>query len=155
MWQWLHPHVANALCFAWMGACACGRASLLASTLASHPANALPLAALVSSSICAVGSVRGFDELLPHNPSVVTERRLYQRLAPAKREGHADGTPSVSPASQALLATGLHPVRSILNKLRVEAAERNFCEVRQRVVVCVCVGGVPAGLLSCDARATL
>lgn len=46
-----------------------------------HAANALPLAALVSASFCAVGSVRGFDELFPHNPSVVSEYRKYVRVS--------------------------------------------------------------------------
>ena len=43
-----------------------------------HPRDALPNAALVAASCASAGSVRGYDELFPTNPSVVSERRLYQ-----------------------------------------------------------------------------
>lgn len=46
-----------------------------------HPRDALPNAALVSASCASIGSVRGYDELLPDNPSVVFERRLYADIA--------------------------------------------------------------------------
>ena len=36
-----------------------------------HPADALSTAALVSASVCDVGSVRGFDVMVHDNPSVV------------------------------------------------------------------------------------
>ncbi|OII72983.1 Gdb1p glycogen debranching enzyme [Cryptosporidium ubiquitum] len=42
------------------------------------PIDTLPTAALVASTNCALGSTRGFDEIVPHNISVVSERRLYQ-----------------------------------------------------------------------------
>ncbi|KAJ1607173.1 glycogen debranching enzyme Gdb1p [Cryptosporidium canis] len=42
------------------------------------PIDTLPTAALVASANCALGSTRGFDEIVPHNISVVSERRLYQ-----------------------------------------------------------------------------
>jgi len=45
-----------------------------------HPRDALPNAALVAASCASIGSVRGYDELLPFNPSVVSERRLYSQL---------------------------------------------------------------------------
>merc|ERR1719446_2022648 len=45
-----------------------------------HPRDALPNAALVAASCASVGSVRGYDELLPTNPSVVFERRPYQKV---------------------------------------------------------------------------
>mmetsp|Transcript_36750 Transcript_36750/g.105083 ORF Transcript_36750/g.105083 Transcript_36750/m.105083 type:complete len:1625 (+) Transcript_36750:66-4940(+) len=45
-----------------------------------HPCDALPNAALVAASCASIGSVRGYDELLPTNPSVVFERRLYQKI---------------------------------------------------------------------------
>lgn len=32
--------------------------------------------------------------------------------------------------TDSILNTGLHPIRQLLNKLRWEAAERDFCEVR-------------------------
>ncbi|CAJ1356503.1 unnamed protein product [Effrenium voratum] len=42
-----------------------------------HPRDALPNAAVVAASCASVGSVRGYDELFPRNPSVVSERRPY------------------------------------------------------------------------------
>lgn len=50
-----------------------------------HPRDALPNAALVAASCASLGSVRGYDELFPKNPSVVSERRAYQ-AAPAVEE---------------------------------------------------------------------
>jgi len=45
-----------------------------------HPRDALPNAALVAASCASIGSVRGYDELLPFNPSVVSERRAYMQI---------------------------------------------------------------------------
>eukprot|EP00443_Scrippsiella_acuminata_P042332 CAMPEP_0115347118 /NCGR_PEP_ID=MMETSP0270-20121206/94705_1 /TAXON_ID=71861 /ORGANISM="Scrippsiella trochoidea, Strain CCMP3099" /LENGTH=1418 /DNA_ID=CAMNT_0002769009 /DNA_START=55 /DNA_END=4308 /DNA_ORIENTATION=- len=45
------------------------------------PRDALPNAALTAASCASIGSVRGYDELLPFNPSVVFERRLYSEIA--------------------------------------------------------------------------
>jgi len=45
-----------------------------------HARDALPNAAIVAASCASMGSVRGYDELLPANPSVVFERRLYQKI---------------------------------------------------------------------------
>eukprot|EP00921_Rhytidocystis_pertsovi_P016924 GHVQ01026653.1.p1 GENE.GHVQ01026653.1~~GHVQ01026653.1.p1 ORF type:complete len:1157 (-),score=119.47 GHVQ01026653.1:1814-5284(-) len=42
------------------------------------PADALSTAAIVCASTCAVGSTRGYDELVPLNLNVVSECRLYQ-----------------------------------------------------------------------------
>jgi len=42
-----------------------------------HPRDALPNAAIVAASCASAGSVRGYDDLFPSNPSVVSERRLY------------------------------------------------------------------------------
>eukprot|EP00438_Fugacium_kawagutii_P027890 Skav222031 [mRNA] locus=scaffold1619:91815:95405:- [translate_table: standard] len=44
-----------------------------------HPRDALSNAALVAASCASAGSVRGYDELFPTNPSVVSERRCYQK----------------------------------------------------------------------------
>lgn len=44
--------------------------------------DALPNAAAVAASACAIGSSRGYDELIPRNLSVVTERRAYYDYSP-------------------------------------------------------------------------
>ena len=65
-----------------------------------HPRDALPNAALVAASCASAGSVRGYDELFPINPSVVSERRHYQK-APEVEElklgGFGSTTKDVQP----------------------------------------------------------
>lgn len=39
--------------------------------------DALSNAALVAAAACGIGSVRGYDELVPQTLNVVTEKRLY------------------------------------------------------------------------------
>jgi glycogen debranching enzyme len=45
-----------------------------------HARDSLPNAALVAASCASIGSVRGYDELFPFNPSVVFERRPYRKF---------------------------------------------------------------------------
>lgn len=95
-----------------------------------HAANALPMAALVSAAVCAVGSVRGFDELLPHNPSVVSERRRYQSLPMHGSGGGGCASSDSSGVYRATLAdVGMHPVRRVLNNLRLELAQQGYTEI--------------------------
>ncbi|CAE7367416.1 AGL [Symbiodinium natans] len=49
-----------------------------------HPRDALPNAAIVAASCASAGSVRGYDDLFPSNPSVVSERRLYAKAPHAE-----------------------------------------------------------------------
>lgn len=76
------------------------------------PIDTLPTAALVASANCALGSTRGFDEIVPHNISVVSERRLYQnyiinvcsgdeKTSPLELEG-LDGSKSLRSRSRSL-----------------------------------------------------
>lgn len=44
------------------------------------PQDSLPSAAVVAFTATTIASTRGFDEIFPQNPSVVTERRLYREL---------------------------------------------------------------------------
>ncbi|KAF7458527.1 Gdb1p glycogen debranching enzyme [Cryptosporidium felis] len=53
------------------------------------PVDTLPTAALVASANCALGSTRGFDEIVPHNISVVSERRLYQNYIINIEDGYS------------------------------------------------------------------
>eukprot|EP00919_Chromeraceae_sp_WS-2016_P010877 GHVR01025476.1.p1 GENE.GHVR01025476.1~~GHVR01025476.1.p1 ORF type:complete len:1429 (+),score=377.13 GHVR01025476.1:323-4609(+) len=50
------------------------------------PHDALANAAAVAASVCSIGSTRGYDELVPHNISVVHERRLHQTYEFGQKE---------------------------------------------------------------------
>ena len=71
----------------------------------------LPSAALVSMAACAVGSNRGYDELVPHHIHVVTEDRLY-----AGWSGLGD-------------STGMVVARRELSMLHQKLAREGFSEV--------------------------
>eukprot|EP00922_Rhytidocystis_sp_ex-Travisia-forbesii_P065763 GHVS01097677.1.p1 GENE.GHVS01097677.1~~GHVS01097677.1.p1 ORF type:complete len:1823 (-),score=304.21 GHVS01097677.1:256-5724(-) len=53
----------------------------------------LATAAVVGASACAVGSSRGFDEMVPHQLNVVTETRLYQDYQGLSAKGAAAAPP--------------------------------------------------------------
>lgn len=82
-----------------------------------HPGDALSSAALVAAAVCAVGSVRGYDLLVPENPSVVSEKRLY-----------ALAEPSRGPASE--YSSGILPARKVLNALHASLAVNGYNQVR-------------------------
>lgn len=77
--------------------------------------DALPNAAAVAASVCAIGSSRGYDELIPRGLSVVTEHRKYYTYADKLPDG---STPSESPArctlktAKGLEYTAVHVVGS-------------------------------------------
>uniref|UniRef100_A0A0G4I0H5 Glycogen debranching enzyme n=1 Tax=Chromera velia CCMP2878 TaxID=1169474 RepID=A0A0G4I0H5_9ALVE len=68
------------------------------------PQDALPTAAAAAASLCALGSTRGFDELVPHNLSVVLEQRLHKRYYPSEEDEKDQA--AASSASQADGSTG-------------------------------------------------
>ncbi|KAK5982124.1 hypothetical protein GCK32_003796 [Trichostrongylus colubriformis] len=73
----------------------------------------LPTAAMVSMASCAVGSVRGYDELVPHQIHVVDEKRPYAKW------GHGETTAH----------TGIVEARRILNELHLSLARANYSQV--------------------------
>ncbi|XP_062848726.1 glycogen debranching enzyme-like isoform X2 [Trichomycterus rosablanca] len=82
--------------------------------------DSLPSSAIVSMACCATGSTRGYDELVPHQISVITEERLYSRWNP-------DALPS-SPG-EINLQSGILAGKLALNKLHQELAEKGFTQV--------------------------
>uniref|UniRef100_A0A1I7XD66 Glycogen debranching enzyme n=1 Tax=Heterorhabditis bacteriophora TaxID=37862 RepID=A0A1I7XD66_HETBA len=72
----------------------------------------LPTAAVVSMASCAVGSTRGYDELVKHAINVVTENRLYARWEKELKRN-----------------SGILEARRILNDLHVKLAKENYTQV--------------------------
>ncbi|KAJ3105154.1 hypothetical protein HDU97_008436 [Phlyctochytrium planicorne] len=81
----------------------------------------LPTAALVAMSNCAVGSVKGFDELVPELLNVVTETRKY-RLA--------DSYEGIIPAKSVLLHLHTKMAREGYNEIHVHQ-EHDFISVHR------------------------
>ncbi|TGZ58141.1 hypothetical protein CRM22_009755 [Opisthorchis felineus] len=71
----------------------------------------LPIAALCSIACCAIGSTRGYDELVPHNIDVVKEKRLYAKWPERVNEN-----------------TSLVAVKSALNELHAWLSYQGFTE---------------------------
>ena len=102
----------------------------------------LPSAAVVLSSSSAVGSNRGYDELVPRTISVISETRLYRKWrseADDKRtDGHdlaatavtSDGsdTDTGGEVSVVDFSTGLIAVKRALNELHIRLAVEGFDE---------------------------
>ncbi|KAJ1370050.1 Amylo-alpha-1,6-glucosidase [Parelaphostrongylus tenuis] len=72
----------------------------------------LPTAAMVSMASCAVGSTRGYDELINHAIHVVKEKRPYAKWG-----------------SEVNRKSGIIEARRILNDLHLALARANFTEV--------------------------
>uniref|UniRef100_A0A1A9WR90 Glycogen debranching enzyme n=1 Tax=Glossina brevipalpis TaxID=37001 RepID=A0A1A9WR90_9MUSC len=72
----------------------------------------LPSSALVAMACCAIGSSRGYDELVPHHIHIVDEKRTYQAW-----DKEAD------------LNTGIIAAKRALNTLHDQLAEKGFTQV--------------------------
>ncbi|XP_010771562.1 glycogen debranching enzyme, partial [Notothenia coriiceps] len=82
--------------------------------------DSLPSSAMVSMACCATGSTRGYDELMPHQISVVKEERFYPKW-----------NPSAAPSSGGEVGpqTGIIAGKLALNKLHQELASQGFIQV--------------------------
>ncbi|XP_036410213.1 glycogen debranching enzyme isoform X2 [Megalops cyprinoides] len=84
------------------------------------PYDALPSAAIVSMACCATGSTRGYDELVPHQISVVKEERLYPMW-------NTDADPLST--GEVNMRTGIIAGKLALNRLHQELAAKGFIQV--------------------------
>ncbi|KAK5606319.1 hypothetical protein CRENBAI_023544 [Crenichthys baileyi] len=82
--------------------------------------DSLPSSAVVSMACCATGSTRGYDELVPHQISVVKEERFYPKW-----------NPSTAPTStwEVGFQSGIIAGKLALNKLHQELAAQGFIQV--------------------------
>ncbi|XP_028988185.1 glycogen debranching enzyme isoform X3 [Betta splendens] len=82
--------------------------------------DSLPSSAVVSMACCATGSTRGYDELVPHQISVVKEERFYPKW---------NATAPASSASEVGPHSGIIAGKLALNKLHQELAAQGFIQV--------------------------
>ncbi|XP_058498944.1 glycogen debranching enzyme isoform X2 [Solea solea] len=82
--------------------------------------DSLPSSAIVSMACCATGSTRGYDELVPHQISVVKEERFYPKW-----------NPSAVPSSTGEVGfqSGIIAGKQALNRLHQELAAKGFIQV--------------------------
>uniref|UniRef100_A0A8B9DIB7 Glycogen debranching enzyme n=1 Tax=Anser cygnoides TaxID=8845 RepID=A0A8B9DIB7_ANSCY len=81
--------------------------------------DALPSAMIVSMACCATGSTKGYDELVPHQISVVSEERFYATWNPA---AHLT-------SGEVNFQTGILAGRLAINRLHQELGAKGFKQV--------------------------
>ncbi|XP_068808414.1 glycogen debranching enzyme isoform X3 [Struthio camelus] len=81
--------------------------------------DALPSAMIVSMACCATGSTKGYDELVPHQISVVSEERFYSKWNPAAQ----------LTSGEANFQTGILAGRLAINRLHQELGAKGFNQV--------------------------
>ncbi|KAF4805468.1 hypothetical protein TURU_000863 [Turdus rufiventris] len=85
--------------------------------------DALPSAMIVSMACCATGSTKGYDELVPHQISVVSEERFYAKWNPA---AHLN-------SGEVNFQTGILAGRLAINRLHQELGAKGFNQARNQV----------------------
>ncbi|XP_030351609.1 glycogen debranching enzyme isoform X3 [Strigops habroptila] len=81
--------------------------------------DALPSAMIVSMACCATGSTKGYDELVPHQISVVSEERFYAKWNPAAHLA----------SGEVNFQTGILAGRLAMNRLHQELGAKGFNQV--------------------------
>lgn len=87
------------------------------------PHDLLPTAALVSMCCAAIGSNRGYDELVPHHIHVVNERRVYTYWDEEEENSISSKPNAVS------MRTGIISARVLLNNLHRSLQLNGFTEI--------------------------